>query len=97
AFTPKDLLQNILSVEESMGRVRTTKNAARIIDIDILFYDDKVVEKEGLQIPHAAIPYRRFVLEPLNEICPNFLHPVVKKTIVNLLKECTDPLQVKRY
>jgi 2-amino-4-hydroxy-6-hydroxymethyldihydropteridine diphosphokinase len=95
-LSPESLLQAIFSIEEKGGRKRTVKNAPRTIDIDILFYNHDVIEKPGLSIPHPRIADRRFVLEPLNEISPGFLHPVFEKTIHQLLLECKDELAVKK-
>ncbi|HEY4935977.1 MAG TPA: 2-amino-4-hydroxy-6-hydroxymethyldihydropteridine diphosphokinase [Puia sp.] len=95
-LSPEALLQAILSIEEKGGRKRTIKNAPRTIDIDILFYNRLVLEEPGLSIPHPRIADRRFVLEPLNEISPEFIHPVFGKTIQLLLLECKDELAVKK-
>jgi 2-amino-4-hydroxy-6-hydroxymethyldihydropteridine diphosphokinase len=95
-LTPQSLLSAILQIEETGGRIRTQKNAPRTIDIDILFYDHLVIEEPGLTVPHPRIADRRFVLEPMNEISPEFLHPVLGKTISRLLLECTDELAVKK-
>jgi 2-amino-4-hydroxy-6-hydroxymethyldihydropteridine diphosphokinase len=95
-LSPRDLLNAIFLIEEKGGRKRTVKNAPRTIDIDILFYNRLVLEEPGLSIPHPRIAERRFVLEPLNEISPAFLHPVLGKTIHELLLECTDELAVKK-
>jgi 2-amino-4-hydroxy-6-hydroxymethyldihydropteridine diphosphokinase len=93
---PEELLRAILSIEVQGGRKRTFKNAPRTIDIDILFYGRLILEKKGLTIPHPRIAERRFVLEPMNEISPEFIHPVIGKTIHQLLMECTDELGVKK-
>ncbi len=95
-FSPEELLKAILSIEEKDGRKRTVKNAPRTIDIDILFYNNLILEKPGLTIPHPRIAVRRFVLEPLNEISPEFIHPVFGKTMRELLLECKDELGVKK-
>jgi len=95
-LSPDELLHSILSIEEKGGRKRTVKNAPRTIDIDILFYNELILEKPGLSIPHPRIAERRFVLEPLNEISPGFIHPVIGKTIHQLLLECMDELGVKK-
>jgi len=89
-------MQTILGIEEEMGRIRTVKNAPRIIDIDILFYNKDVIEEKILSVPHPQIPNRRFVLIPLNELSPNFKHPVFQQSIHHLLKICKDPLNVKK-
>jgi 2-amino-4-hydroxy-6-hydroxymethyldihydropteridine diphosphokinase len=96
AMSPQTLLTAILSIEEKLGRKRSVKNAPRTIDIDILFYDQLILEVPGLSIPHPRISERRFVLEPLNEIAPGFHHPILGKTIHQLLLECTDVLAVKK-
>ena len=95
-WSPQALLKRILQIEEKGGRIRTEKNAPRTIDIDILFYDHLVIHEPGLSIPHPRIAERRFVLEPLNEISPGYVHPVFQKTIHELLLECTDQLAVKK-
>ena len=95
-LSPQDLLKAIFLIEEKGGRKRTVKNAPRTIDIDILFYNRLILEEPGLCIPHPRIADRRFVLEPLNEISPGYLHPVFGKTIRQLLQECKDVLAVKK-
>ena len=92
----KETMKTILSIEEIMGRKRTEKNAPRSIDIDILFYDNEKLETEFLTIPHPLIQNRRFVLTPLNELTPDFVHPILHKTIQQLLAECPDKLDVKK-
>ncbi len=94
-FTAEQLLQTILLIEKQMGRERIEKLAPRIIDIDVLFYNDDVIDLPELKVPHPEIANRRFVLEPLHEIAPDYIHPVLKKTIADLLKDCSDPLEVR--
>jgi len=94
SLSPEKVLKSILKIEEEMGRKRTTKNAARIIDIDILFFNDQVVNEQNLVIPHPRIADRRFVLSPLNEIAPQMIHPVLKKTMAELLSLTADQLKV---
>jgi 2-amino-4-hydroxy-6-hydroxymethyldihydropteridine diphosphokinase len=93
-FSAKEILDKILNIEAKMGRVRTIKNAARIIDIDILFFNDELINEPNLIIPHPQIINRRFVLMPLNELVPEMIHPVLKKSIHNLLSNCKDELSV---
>ena len=88
------IIDDILKIEEKMGRVRTIKNAARIIDIDILFFNEEIINEPNVIIPHREIPNRRFVLMPLNEIAPLMIHPVLKKNISELLSTCKDQLKV---
>jgi 2-amino-4-hydroxy-6-hydroxymethyldihydropteridine diphosphokinase len=93
---PHSLMEALLSIEKEMGRIRTEKMGPRMIDLDILFYDDLIVQTESLQIPHPLIATRRFVLEPLCEINPNLLHPIHEETVVTLLLNCPDLLPVKK-
>ena len=88
-------MQLILSIENKMGRVRTQKNASRVIDIDILFFNDDIIDKPGLTIPHPEIQNRKFALIPINEIAADHIHPVFKKSIKNLLSTSADRLEVK--
>ena len=80
-FGPLELLQRLQDIEKCMGRIRTIKNGPRIIDIDILFYGDKIIHTELVTIPHPSIVKRSSVLIPLCDIAPDFLHPTEKKTI----------------
>lgn len=95
-LSPEELLHACLSIEQAMGRTRMEKWGPRIIDLDILFYDDLILKKRGLEIPHPGIAERSFVLNPMCEIAPDFLHPKLKKTIETLLAEIPKPQQVKR-
>ncbi len=93
ALKPDELMFTILDIEKRMGRVRTTKNAARIIDIDILFFNDEIIETASVLVPHKEIPNRKFVLKPLLELAPDYIHPILKKTITQLEAETTDTLE----
>jgi 2-amino-4-hydroxy-6-hydroxymethyldihydropteridine diphosphokinase len=95
SMEPGDILAGILQIEMDMGRIRAQEWDQRLIDIDILFYGDEVMNHPSLQIPHPRIQERRFTLVPLNEIAPQLLHPVSGKSIRQLLDECTDPLEVR--
>jgi 2-amino-4-hydroxy-6-hydroxymethyldihydropteridine diphosphokinase len=90
-------MQTILNIEKKMGRIRTVKNAPRVIDIDILFFNKEIIEQEHLSIPHPQIRNRRFVLVPLNQLSPNLKHPVLNKTVHQLLINCPDKLNVKKF
>ncbi|MEP6928328.1 MAG: 2-amino-4-hydroxy-6-hydroxymethyldihydropteridine diphosphokinase [Ginsengibacter sp.] len=94
-LSPEQIMQKILKIEEQMGRVRTIKNASRVIDIDILFFNNDVINKKDLIIPHEEISNRRFVLIPLNELSSGLVHPVFHKSISELLSTCKDTLSVK--
>jgi 2-amino-4-hydroxy-6-hydroxymethyldihydropteridine pyrophosphokinase len=93
---PMKLLQQVLEIEKQLGRARREKYGPRNIDIDIIFYNKEIHNDSLLIIPHPALQYRRFALEPLNEIAPNFVHPVLKKTIAELLEKCPDNLPATR-
>jgi 2-amino-4-hydroxy-6-hydroxymethyldihydropteridine diphosphokinase len=95
-LTPQQLMNTILDIEEKMGRVREEKYGPRFIDIDILFFNDEIIDEPALIIPHPQIQNRRFVLEPLNEIAAEFVHPSLHKKIHRLLLECPDKLDVKK-
>ncbi|MCB5249954.1 MAG: 2-amino-4-hydroxy-6-hydroxymethyldihydropteridine diphosphokinase [Candidatus Cloacimonadales bacterium] len=80
-FQPQELLYNLLQIEKHLGRIRTVKWAARSIDIDIIFYEDIVLNNEELTIPHPFMHERNFVLDSLLEICPYYIHPVFNMTV----------------
>lgn len=82
---PLEFLSRMLSVEESMGRVRREPKGPRTIDIDIVFFGNDVLDTPELTVPHPAMHQRRFVLEPLAEIAPALVHPVLKRTVRELL------------
>jgi 2-amino-4-hydroxy-6-hydroxymethyldihydropteridine diphosphokinase len=95
-LTARELITTILSVEEQMGRRRMEKFGPRIIDIDILFFNDAIIHEPDLTIPHPQLQNRRFVLVPMVEIAPDLVHPVLHKTIDELLRECRDELAVRK-
>jgi 2-amino-4-hydroxy-6-hydroxymethyldihydropteridine diphosphokinase len=97
-LNPKQLLQNTLKIEEEMGRIRLPQNqwGERLIDIDILYFGDLIVNEENLQIPHPRIAERRFALVPMAEIAADFMHPQLAKTQTKLLDVCPDTLEVRR-
>jgi 2-amino-4-hydroxy-6-hydroxymethyldihydropteridine diphosphokinase len=91
------LLDRLLVTEQSMGRYRQEKYGPRIIDLDILFFNDEIIETKLLQVPHPRLQDRRFALVPLAEIAGNKIHPVLGKTIDELLAICPDTLPVYKY
>ena len=94
---PHALLKLLLHVEEQMGRVRDEKWGPRLIDIDILLYEDAIIQSPELTIPHPELPNRRFALTCLADIAPEVMHPLFQKPIAMLLEECTDPLPVQKF
>lgn len=93
---PLAVLDAILSIEERMGRIRYRKWGERLIDIDLLFYDECILQTPRLTVPHPYIAQRQFVLTPLSEIAPDFVHPVYQQTIAQLQQVSTDQLPVER-
>jgi 2-amino-4-hydroxy-6-hydroxymethyldihydropteridine diphosphokinase len=93
-WSPKGVLQEILAIEQSLGRKRKEKWRERVIDIDILLYENEIITSHDLTIPHPQLPNRRFALVPLAEIAGDRLHPLLRISIDDLLKQCPDTLQV---
>ena len=89
-------MSTLLSIEEQMGRRRLEKYGARIIDIDILFFNNSIIRMPGLIVPHPEIQHRRFALAPMDEIAPLYVHPVLGRSVRELLNDCTDPLPVRK-
>ncbi len=96
ALNARQLIRRILKVEKLMGRVRREKLGPRLIDIDILFYENEIHDLRFLKVPHPEIQNRRFALIPLAEINPDIVHPQLNKTVARLLEECPDNLDVKK-
>jgi 2-amino-4-hydroxy-6-hydroxymethyldihydropteridine diphosphokinase len=97
ALTPEQVLQQVNSIEQELGRVRHEHWGARVIDIDILFYDQLVLQSQRLTIPHPQLHLRRFTLMPLKEIAAHLVHPVLGQSIHELLENCGDKLEVWEY
>ena len=97
SLTPEELMIAILGIEEQMGRRRVQNKGPRSIDIDILLFGDAIVESSEVTIPHPAMQQRRFVLEPLAEIAPEAVHPLLKKTIRELLDRLPPGQSVKKF
>lgn len=89
------LMQKLLQIEKMMGRERTQKWAPRLIDLDILYFNNEIINEPDLKIPHPHLHERRFTLVPLSEILPDMLHPVLKRSNKDLLESLTDTLKVR--
>jgi len=93
---PHEFLEILKEIEKKVGRKHREKWHEREIDIDIIFYGDKVISSKELVIPHPRMHLRKFVLSPLNEVAPNFVHPLEGKTVSQLLAECPDTSRVNQ-
>ena len=96
-LAPTDLLKNILDIEKKMGRERIEKWGPRLIDIDILYYNEDIVYNHDLKIPHPFMQDRKFALVALNELSPEWKHPLLRKTADQMLEECKDKGWVRVY
>ncbi|MFP4024082.1 MAG: 2-amino-4-hydroxy-6-hydroxymethyldihydropteridine diphosphokinase [Thiohalospira sp.] len=96
SLTPNQILENIWQIEKKLGRERTEKAySSRTIDIDILFYENEIIDKPGLIVPHKHLHERRFTLIPLAEILPGWIHPGFNQSVKKLLENCEDKSEVK--
>jgi 2-amino-4-hydroxy-6-hydroxymethyldihydropteridine diphosphokinase len=99
SFSPYELLDKILMIENNLGRKRDQhkRYTSRLIDIDILFFNDAIIKEKNLVIPHPGIPARMFTLVPLSEVDGSFIHPGNCKSIREMISECRDTLGVYLY
>lgn len=96
ALKPLEVLEKINLIEEQLGRIRKLKWESRVIDIDILFYGDMIINRPNLVVPHPYLHLRKFTMVPLVEIAPNFIHPLLRKSSKELLDVLKDDLEVKK-
>ena len=96
ALPAREVLEKVLQIETKMGRIREEKWGSRIIDVDILFYGQDIINEPGLIVPHPQLHNRKFTLEPLSEMASDLQHPVLKKSIFQLKSELKDNLIVKK-
>ncbi len=98
ALTPGALMGRLLEIEAAQGRSRdSTRDAPRTLDLDLLFYGDQTLVEPGLELPHPRLADRPFVLEPLCDLAPEFVHPVLRVTVENLARRVRDPAAVRRH
>ena len=97
SLNARQLIRKILKAEKEMGRVREEKYGPRLIDIDILLFNNERHNYDLLRLPHPEMQNRRFALLPLAEIAADVIHPVLNRSITELLAECPDKLEVKKY
>lgn len=95
-FDALNLLALLLNIEKRLGRNRVKKGGPRAIDMDILFFNGEIIRTDNLVVPHPFLEQRRFVLTPLSEIAPDFIHPVLKKSAADLLRQADDNKKVVR-
>ncbi len=98
-YSPDEILKTCLQIENELGRIRNNNSgySSRVIDIDILYIDDLVINKKDLTVPHPRLHKRKFTIEPLAEILPDFVHPVIKKSHKQMLKDCKDKSEVNIF
>jgi 2-amino-4-hydroxy-6-hydroxymethyldihydropteridine diphosphokinase len=95
AITPESLLRMLREIERSLGRDDDNRSGPRTIDLDLLFYGQRVIDQPGLKVPHPRLHMRRFVLMPLSELAPLLVHPTRLRSVNQMLSETTDPAEVR--
>lgn len=99
SLSPQELFETCLRIEKQLGRVRDPDNrwGERTIDLDILFYDNEIINTDSLKIPHPRVHERAFALVPMLELDPEYVHPIIKKTVFDIHSELEDPEEVYLY
>jgi len=96
-LNPSEILEKIKNIDAAYGRKRNSEGySSREMDVDILYFEDKIIETENLTIPHPLLHKRLFVVVPLAEIAPDWVHPVLKLTSVEMLNNCEDKSEIKK-
>ncbi|HEY0298140.1 MAG TPA: 2-amino-4-hydroxy-6-hydroxymethyldihydropteridine diphosphokinase [Arachidicoccus sp.] len=95
-LSAQKVLETVLNIEENLGRIRQQKYGPRIIDIDILLFNEEIIDEQDLKVPHPFLHKRNFVLHPLAALAPHAFHPVLKKDIQTLLQQSEDTLEVEK-
>jgi 2-amino-4-hydroxy-6-hydroxymethyldihydropteridine diphosphokinase len=97
-LAPRELLERLLAIERAQGRLRgPERNAARGVDLDLLLFGERVIEEPGLVVPHPRMHERAFVLEPLSELAPGVVHPILRESAAALAARVRDPAGVRPY
>jgi 2-amino-4-hydroxy-6-hydroxymethyldihydropteridine diphosphokinase len=96
-LSAREVMKTLLDIENELGRVRGLASGSRTLDLDLIFYSDGVIQEPDLVVPHPRMHLRRFNLLPINEIAPNWIHPLLHLEIHQLLDKCSDPLTVSVY
>jgi len=97
SLTALQVLESALSIEQTLGRIRKEKWGERLIDIDLIFFGNEVIDIENrLQVPHPQMQFRKFVMAPLAEIVPQMIHPILCKTVLDIYENITDELAVRK-
>ena len=94
---PDELLETLHEIERYLGRARRVRNGPRVIDMDILFFGNQIIDLPQLEIPHPRLADRRFVLVPLNDLAPGFRHPALHTTVAELLRQTADRSEVRLW